>query len=306
MARVIGSFIFTLEMETQKLIKQNGFTIATRQLFSSLELQDDNKGSCLVEMEMVKVANTLHKLDITPENLKLFKAELLDYDSLFADMKGCDGVFHVASPVPPTSVPSTTGHIIRFMEAKKTLCGSGTLRFCRWNIITYRLSYLQNVELIQPAVNGTLNVLKALSSGAAISLNPSWPKAQVKDKTGTAFLKQKQKARLLNMQNRLDVVSVCPTLVLGSMLQAVINSSSFVLIKLLKECYTSLQNKPRIVNLKHFYWFMINPMLRDDTYVQLTSFTEAPDDENLSSEKLQRLGWSYKHFDVTLADSVEC
>ena len=50
------------------------------------------------------------------------------------------------------------------------------------------------VEVIEPAVKGTLNVLKAcmeakvkrlvyVSSVAAVSLNPKWPKGQVMDET---------------------------------------------------------------------------------------------------------------------------
>lgn len=50
------------------------------------------------------------------------------------------------------------------------------------------------VELVEPAVNGTLNVLKAcseenikrvvfVSSVAAALLDPNWPKGQVKDET---------------------------------------------------------------------------------------------------------------------------
>jgi nucleoside-diphosphate-sugar epimerase len=34
------------------------------------------------------------------ERLRLFKADLLDYASVAAAVAGCDGVFHVASPVP--------------------------------------------------------------------------------------------------------------------------------------------------------------------------------------------------------------
>ncbi|KAJ8643621.1 hypothetical protein MRB53_005369 [Persea americana] len=48
------------------------------------------------------------------------------------------------------------------------------------------------VELIEPAVTGTVNVLKAcseagvkrvvvVSSGAAVSMNPNWPKDKVMD-----------------------------------------------------------------------------------------------------------------------------
>ena len=50
------------------------------------------------------------------------------------------------------------------------------------------------VELLEPAVNGTINVLKAcleakvkrvvyVSSAAAVTLNPAWPKDQVMDET---------------------------------------------------------------------------------------------------------------------------
>ncbi|GLU00123.1 hypothetical protein SLE2022_175150 [Rubroshorea leprosula] len=59
------------------------------------------------------------------DNLKLFKENLLDYDSLYSAIEGCCGVFHVASPLPTTAVQNP------------------------------------EVELIEPAVKGTLNVLKA-------------------------------------------------------------------------------------------------------------------------------------------------
>lgn len=34
------------------------------------------------------------------ERLRLFKADVLDYASVASAIAGCDGVFHVASPVP--------------------------------------------------------------------------------------------------------------------------------------------------------------------------------------------------------------
>lgn len=46
----------------------------------------------------------LKNLEHAGEKLKLFKADLLDFDSILAAVKGCDGVFHVASPVPSASV----------------------------------------------------------------------------------------------------------------------------------------------------------------------------------------------------------
>lgn len=41
----------------------------------------------------------LNKLDGATDNLKLFRADLLDYDSLLSAVEGCTGVFHVACPV---------------------------------------------------------------------------------------------------------------------------------------------------------------------------------------------------------------
>lgn len=48
----------------------------------------------------------LKKLEESSDRLKLFKADLLNYDSILMAVKGCNGVFHVASPVPSSSVPN--------------------------------------------------------------------------------------------------------------------------------------------------------------------------------------------------------
>lgn len=92
----------------------------------------------------------LKKLENAAENLKLFQADLLDYESISNAIKGCVGVFHVASPVRSTSVPNP------------------------------------EVQVMERAVKGTLNVLKAsaeakvkrvvfVSSVTAVGLNPNWP-----------------------------------------------------------------------------------------------------------------------------------
>lgn len=44
----------------------------------------------------------LAAMDGAADRLRLFRAELLDYGSVAAAIAGCDGVFHVASPVPMT------------------------------------------------------------------------------------------------------------------------------------------------------------------------------------------------------------
>ncbi|XP_065846935.1 cinnamoyl-CoA reductase 1-like [Euphorbia lathyris] len=43
----------------------------------------------------------LKKLENSAENLKLFKAHLLDFAGISGAIQGCTGVFHVASPLPP-------------------------------------------------------------------------------------------------------------------------------------------------------------------------------------------------------------
>ncbi|PKI33827.1 hypothetical protein CRG98_045779 [Punica granatum] len=60
-----------------------------------------------MEMEEKRVCVTgdkkyahLNKLERASDNLKLFKADLLDYDSLRSAIAGCPGVIHVACPVP--------------------------------------------------------------------------------------------------------------------------------------------------------------------------------------------------------------
>ncbi|XP_072149580.1 cinnamoyl-CoA reductase 1-like [Setaria viridis] len=88
------------------------------------------------------------------ERLRLFKADLLDYASVAAAVAGCDGVFHVASPVPAVNPTNP------------------------------------DVEVLAPAVTGTQNVLKAsdaanarrvvvVSSIGAVIMNPKIPDGAV-------------------------------------------------------------------------------------------------------------------------------
>ncbi|KAL9259466.1 Cinnamoyl-CoA reductase 1-like protein [Drosera capensis] len=259
----------------------------------------------------------LKGLDNAAENLKLFKANLLDYDSLSAAIAGCEGVFHVASPVPSASV-----------------------------------------QLIEPAVKGTLNVLKAcsegkvkravvVSSGAAVYMNPHWPKGQVMDencwsdkeqckRTNNWYCLSKTEAESVAFEyargSGLDVVTVCPTLILGPLLQPTVNSSSLALIRLLKDGNGSVENKLRhIVDVRDVVDSLLLTYEKPEAegryictahrarskdlveklrmaypeYSYPKSFTETAEDFTLSSEKLQRLGWHPRTLEETLVDSVE-
>ncbi|XP_021746548.1 cinnamoyl-CoA reductase 2-like [Chenopodium quinoa] len=264
----------------------------------------------------------LKQLDKASEKLKLFKAYLLDYDSVAAAIKGCIGVFHVASPVPSASVSDP------------------------------------EVQLMEPAVKGTLNVLKAsseekvkrvvyVSSVAAVLMNPDWQTDQVKDencwsdiefckRTNNWYCASKTEAENeafeYSKRSGLNVVSVCPTLVLGPMMQSNANASSLVLIKLLKEGYESTENKLRMIvdvrDLTAALLMVFEKPEAEGRYIcsshqirvkelvdKLTSIyphynypktlIEVADGDSVSSEKLQKLGWSYRPLEETLVDSVE-
>uniref|UniRef100_A0A453L4R1 NAD-dependent epimerase/dehydratase domain-containing protein n=1 Tax=Aegilops tauschii subsp. strangulata TaxID=200361 RepID=A0A453L4R1_AEGTS len=100
----------------------------------------------------------LMQLDGAAESLSLFKADVLDRAALAAAVEGCQGVFHVASPVP----------------ADKTVDPES--------------------EIMVPAVKGTLNILEVcssvkvqkvvvVSSTAAVHSNPNWPQGKPKDES---------------------------------------------------------------------------------------------------------------------------
>ncbi|MBA0775819.1 hypothetical protein Gotri_010923, partial [Gossypium trilobum] len=116
------------------------------------------------------------------------------------------------------------------------------------------------VEVIEPAVKGTLNVLKAcveakvkrvvvVSSRGAVAFNPRWPVGQIKDEacwsdkehcaaTKNWYCLSKTEAESEAFEfaksSGIDVVTVCPSLILGPLLQPAINASSLALVRLLK------------------------------------------------------------------------
>ncbi|KAG4148299.1 hypothetical protein ERO13_D05G277900v2 [Gossypium hirsutum] len=264
----------------------------------------------------------LNQLERASHNLQLFKADVLDYDSLCSAITGCTGVFHVASPVPSTIVPNP------------------------------------QEEVIEPAVKGTLTVLKAcvesnvkrvvvVSSVTAVSLNPRWPVGQIKDeacwsdkeycaatKNWYCLSKTEAESEAFEFAKKsgLDVVTVCPTLIWGPLLQSTINASSKVLINLLKEGYDTLEIKLRkIVDVRDVaqalllvyekpaaegrYICTAHTIKARDLVDKLRSmfpqynypksFTAGGEEDTVSSEKLQRLGWSYRPLEETLVDSIE-
>nr|GLL24938.1 cinnamoyl-CoA reductase 1-like [Ipomoea trifida] len=172
-----------------------------------------------------KVAHLL-ALDHAKERLHLFEADLLDENSFDPAIKGCDGVFHTASPV--SFKPSATKE-----------------------------------ELVNPAVNGTLNVLGSCvrtpsvkrvvvtSSTASVMYkrNPLTP-SDVIDETWFSdkdFAEETKQWYILSKvlaeeaswkyagENKIDIVSLHPGLCIGPLLQPTLNFSSEVILGTIKE-----------------------------------------------------------------------
>lgn len=265
----------------------------------------------------------LRQLDKAPENLHLFKADLLDYDMLTHAVEGCEGVFHLATPVPEDKIVDPES------------------------------------EIMAPAVKGTSNVLKVcsaskvqkvvvMSSNAAVDYNPNWPQDKLKDEScwsDKEFCKENEEwyrvAKIVAEQaafeyaekNGLNVVTLCPPLVFGPLLQPTVNTSSKFLIYVIKGGPDVMNNKLwHIVDVRDVadallllyekaessgrYICAPNHICTKDLvgllkkmypkYNYVNNILDVDHKTSLTSQKLRDLGWKPRKLEETLADSVEC
>ncbi|XP_049934324.1 cinnamoyl-CoA reductase 1-like [Nymphaea colorata] len=291
-----------------KILLSKGYTVhVPLQVTSSLA--GDKKNEHLKNLE-------------NSEKLVLFKADLLNYGELYSAIVGCSGVFHVASPVPLGSVPNP------------------------------------EKELVEPAVDGTLNVLKAsadaevkkivfVSSTAAIFVTPNPPENNFYDEecwSDTEYCRvtenwycvsktlAEKRAWECAKERGLELVTVCPTLNLGPMLQNPVNASSLFLVKLLRGDKDTVPNAVRgIVDVRDVAEALVLVYEKQEAsgrylcsahcvrtcelvdilkrmypnYKYPKEYTASSHDDCLSSKKLQNLGWHFRPLEETLADSVE-
>uniref|UniRef100_A0ACD6AG33 Uncharacterized protein n=1 Tax=Avena sativa TaxID=4498 RepID=A0ACD6AG33_AVESA len=228
------------------------------------------------------------------ERLRLFKADVLDYASVASAVAGCDGVFHVASPVPAAK------------------------------------SQNPEVDVLAPAVKGTQNVLNACHEAKVrrvVVVNTEIWYCLSKTLAEREALAYAEKTGL-------DVVTVCPPLVLGPLLQPVANTSSLVLINLLKgDGEAVVHDKARnVVDVRDLADALVlvyeNPEAsgryicsayrkRLSEMVEIArsfcpdlnrpkKFVEAEDDDRMMrSRKMEALGWKFRAVEECLRDSVE-
>lgn len=263
----------------------------------------------------------LAALDGAAERLRLFKADLLDNGSLAAAITGCDDVFHVACPVLANATP------------------------------------YPEVELLAPAVTGTMNILKAcsdakvkrvvvVSSVSAVMVNPNWPEGKAMDEdcwsdveycrtieNWYSLSKTLAELEALDYAKRsgLDVVTVCPSLVIGPLLRSTVNASSSVIVDYLKgdrevqsklRCFVDVRDVANALLLVYETpeasgRYICNSHSRKvsdvidllkslyPTYKFANRFVQMSDDPLFSSRKLEALGWRTKPLEETLRDSVE-
>lgn len=269
----------------------------------------------------------LQNIEGAKERLKILKADLLDYDSLLEAINGCSGVFHTACPVPSQRASNP------------------------------------EVEVINPAVKGTLNVLKACSvskvkrvimtsSVGAVLMDPKRPRDKFVDESCwsdpeycretqnwyfMAKTVSEQGAWHYSEEHGLDLISICPSLVLGPILQPKLNASSLILVKLLNGDLERCENKARnIVDVRdvakaHILAYEIPSAAGRylctahsvktkelvDILKRLYPQYNYPKDyvdvgldssgvEQLSGNKLRELGLEYMQLQETLVDIVEC
>ncbi|KAL6655324.1 hypothetical protein ACP70R_006150 [Stipagrostis hirtigluma subsp. patula] len=267
----------------------------------------------------------LEQLDGAAENLRVFKADVLDGDTLAAAFAGCEGVFHPASPVPEDKMVDPE-------ESK---------------------------EVVDPTVKGTKNVLEAcsaanvrklvvVSSVAASCFDPNWPEGKLKDEScwsdkqlcrdtqnWYSFAKTEAEEMALEYAKKtgLHVVTFCPGLIFGPLLQHVsVNTSSKVLLYVIKGGPDTMNNKfwP-LVDVRDFVDGMLLAYEKAGSSERYICSLDQMDVKDLvelmksmypnykyadkmvdvdykvitTSDKLRNLGWKPRKLEETLADSVE-
>jgi nucleoside-diphosphate-sugar epimerase len=188
-----------------------------------------------------KKTEHLRALDGAKERLHLLKAELLEEGAFDSVIDGCDAVFHTASPVA--------------------------------FIVTN-----PQPDLIDPAVNGTLNVLRSCaktssvkrvvvtSSMAAVSFNgrPLAPDVVVDETwfSDPSFCKESKKWYVLSKtlaeeaawqfakENGIDLVTLNPSLVIGPMLQPTLNLTVEMFFNILNGAETFPNEHYRYVDVR--------------------------------------------------------
>lgn len=272
-----------------------------------------------------KKVDHLVKLDGAKERLQLFKANLLEEGAFDSVVQGCHGVFHTASPFY---------HDVKDPQA----------------------------ELIDPALKGTLNVLNSCakspslkrlvltSSIAAVAYNgkPRTPDVVVDEtwftnadfcaKSNLWYVVSKtlaeEAAWKFVKENNIDMVTINPAMVIGPLLQPVLNTSAAAILNLINGAQTFPNASFGWVNVKDVanahilayenasasgrhclvervaHYSEVVRILRE-LYPSLQLPEKCADDKpyvpiyQVSKEKAKSLGLEYTPLEVSIKETVE-
>ncbi|KAK7323413.1 hypothetical protein VNO77_26885 [Canavalia gladiata] len=271
-----------------------------------------------------KKIDHLLSLDGAKERLHLFKANLLEEGSFDSVVQGCHGVFHTASPFY---------HDVKDPQA----------------------------ELLDPAVKGTLNVLKSCvnsptlkrvvltSSVAAVAYNskPRTPDVVV-DETWFSdpdICRELKRWYVLSKtlaedsawkfvrENNIDMVTINPAMVIGPLLQPVLNTSAAAVLNLIGaqtfpnasfgwvnvkdvanahiQAYESASANGRYVLVERVTHYSDVVKTLHDLYPTLQLPEKCANDNpyeptyQVSKEKAKSLGIEFVPLDVSIKETVE-
>ncbi|TVU10049.1 hypothetical protein EJB05_43554 [Eragrostis curvula] len=258
----------------------------------------------------------LKRLENASANLKLFKADLLDYDGMAAAFAGCQGVFHVATPRQMLG-PAITG----------------------------------TTNVLKAASAANVRRVVVASSMVAVEINPKdWPKDKIKDEScwsdkefcrnnenwySVAKITSEEFALEYGRRTGLDVVTINPAVVLGPLLQPTLNASCQFLVYFLKGGPGQMRNKlwhivdvrdtadalllvyeapeasgrhicaPYFISARDLLDLLKNMYTDEYPFVNMESIRDMEHPAPMTSDKLKKLGWSVRPLKETIADTVE-
>ncbi|KAL6873469.1 hypothetical protein ACP4OV_013551 [Aristida adscensionis] len=290
---VTGAGGFVASWLVHRLLRRGGYTV-----HGTARDPDDAKNAHLAA------------LGGAAARLRLFRADLLDRGGVAAAVAGCDGVFHVASPVPSCnpSDPEVNG-------------GAPILA--------------PTVNVLRACAEAKVKRVVVVSSLSAVLVNPGWPEGKAMDEdcwsdvdycraTENWYCLSKTLAELeafdYAKKSGLDAVTVCPSLVIGPLLQSTLNASSSFVVDYLKGdrevksklrsfvdvrdvadalllVYESPEASGRLICNAH--------QRKVSDVIDLLRFVQVSDNPMFSTKKLEMLGWKFMPLEVTLRDSVE-
>ncbi|XP_023520749.1 cinnamoyl-CoA reductase 2-like [Cucurbita pepo subsp. pepo] len=183
-----------------KLLLQKGYTVR-----GTVRNPDDPKNAHLKE------------LDGAEEKLKLYGADLLDFESLKAAIIGCDGVFHTASAV--TDDPE---------KVEETIIGTKNVILAAAEAKVRRIVFTSSIGTVYMNPNRSPDMIVDESCWSDLDFCKNTENWYCYAKTVA-----EQTAWAMAAEKGVDLVVLNPTLVLGPLLQATINASVAHIMKYL-------------------------------------------------------------------------